>query len=273
MDRRAFGSSMLGATIAAASSGKALAAASSDQPKGSGKERLQVGMIIFDGMTNQDFVGPHDFFAGVRAADVHVLAKTREPVTTDRRLRVLPHMALSEAPDLDILFIGGGAGSTKLMNDAEVISFVATQGQRARYVTSVCSGALVLGAAGLLRGYKATTHWAAMDVLPLLGATPVHQRVVFDRNRITGGGVTAGIDFAMAVIAAVWGEEQARILQLAAACFAAAIRADARACRQGPPDAQPDHRGPDGSGKAGGRPLRLNRYPFVSEATPTADKR
>ncbi len=175
-----------------------------------------IGMIIFDGMTNLDFAGPADMFARVRAAKVHVLAKTRTAVTTDSGGRVLPDLSLAQAPQLDLLFIGGGPGATGLMEDAEMLGFLRERAPHAQWVTSVCTGALVLGAAGLLRGYRAATHWNAMDVLPLLGAEPVHERVVIDRNRVTGGGVTAGIDFALTLIAHIWGDDLAHVIQLGA---------------------------------------------------------
>ena len=173
-----------------------------------------IGMIIFDDMTNLDFAGPADMFARVRDAHTIVLSKTSAPVRTDSGGRVLADMTLAEAPDIDLLFIGGGPGTLALMDDAETLDFLRERAPRAQWITSVCTGALVLGAAGLLRGYKAATHWNAMDVLPLLGAEPVHQRVVIDRNRITGGGVTAGIDFALTVIARLWGDETAQLIQL-----------------------------------------------------------
>jgi len=175
---------------------------------------FRIGMIIFDRMTNLDFAAPADMFARVRAAKVHVLAKTLDPIVTDSGGRVLADMLLRDAPPLDMLFIGGGPGINALMEDPEMLDFLRSRAPGARYVTSVCTGALVLGAAGLLRGYKAATHWTAMEILPLLGAEPVHQRVVIDRNRITGGGVTAGLDFGLTVIATLWGEEQAQLIQL-----------------------------------------------------------
>src|SRR6202008_3096507 len=110
--------------------------------------------------------------------------------------------------------VPGGAGTDDMVNDEEVLEFLRTQAKGARYVTSVCTGALVLGAAGLLRGYKAATHWTAMDVLKLLGAEPVYERVVIDRNRITGGGVTAGIDFGLTILATLYGPELAQTVQL-----------------------------------------------------------
>ncbi len=171
-------------------------------------------MLIFDGMTNLDFAGPLDVLARMPDTVVHVLAKSRKPVITDIGLPVLPTLALDEAPALDMLFVGGGAGSTALMEDEVVLNFLRARAPAAAWVTSVCTGALVLGAAGLLRGYKAATHWTAMDVLPLLGAEPVHERVVVDRNRITGGGVTAGIDFGLRVAALLHGDAVAKAMQL-----------------------------------------------------------
>ena len=175
---------------------------------------FRFGMIIFDGMTNLDFAAPQDAFTKLRGGQVHVLAKTRDAVKTDTGGRVLPDLALSEAPELDLLFIGGGPGVNALMEDAEMLGFLAARAPRAQWITSVCTGALVLGAAGLLRGYRAATHWTAMEVLPLLGAEPVHERVVIDRNRITGGGVTAGLDFGLAVLAKLGGDDLARLVQL-----------------------------------------------------------
>jgi len=176
--------------------------------------QFQIGMIIFDRMTNIDFVGPCDVLARVSGTKVHVLAKTRDPITTDAGHRILADMTLQDAPELDMLFIGGGPGVTALMDDVEVLHFLTTRAPRAKYVTSVCTGALVLGAAGLLRGYRATTHWAAMEVLSLVGAIPVAERVVVDRNRITGGGVTAGIDFGLIIVKTLWGESMAQLIQL-----------------------------------------------------------
>jgi cyclohexyl-isocyanide hydratase len=217
MERRDFNKALAG-VVAAGFAAQTVNAKAEDKPKmAMPKEtgaKFQIGMIIFDQMTNLDFVGPADVFARIRAAKVNVLAKTRDPITTDSGTRVLPEMTLAEAPDLDLLFVGGGPGSTALMDDPEVMQFLTTRAPKAKYVTSVCTGALVLGAAGLLRGYKAATHWAAMEVLPLLGAIPVEQRVVVDRNRITGGGVTAGIDFGLTVVAQIWGEDMAKMIQL-----------------------------------------------------------
>lgn len=180
-----------------------------------GEEPFRIAMIVFNAMTNQDFVGPHDAFSRVRVVDIDVLGKTMGPIVTDSGAKIIPDKTIAEARDhYDMLFIGGGPATSHLMEDEEVVGFLKSRAPKARYITSVCSGALVLGAAGLLRGYKATTHWSAMEVLPLLGAIPTHERVVFDRNRITGGGVTAGIDFGLAVIGKLWSTELAEVLQL-----------------------------------------------------------
>jgi len=179
------------------------------------KPPFQIGMLVFPGMTALDFAAPLEFFARMPDTRVHVLAKTMEPVATDIGMHTMPTLRMKDAPRLDLLFIGGGPGINALMEDQETIAFLAARAPEAQWITSVCTGALVLGAAGLLRGYQAATHWASMEVLPLLGATPVHERVVVDRNRITGGGVTAGVDFALTVAAQLHGVEWAQAIQLA----------------------------------------------------------
>jgi len=187
----------------------------SNQAAGTAAPAFQIGMLIFDGMTALDFAAPLDVFARMPGARVHILSKTSNPVKTDLGFLEVPTMAMAEAPKLDLLFIGGGPGVNALMEDDEVLHFFASRAAEARWVTSVCTGALVLGAAGLLRGYKATTHWAAMEVLPVLGAEPVVERVVIDRNRITAGGVTAGLDFGLVVTAQMHGDGLAQAMQLA----------------------------------------------------------
>lgn len=217
MERRSF-IRMAGASAAAAAltSGHAFAQ-DAPEPKPTGEARatkFQIGMLVFDQMTNQDFVGPCDSLSRVRALKVNVIGKQQGLVTTDSGVRVMAEVGLAEVPALDLIFVPGGPGTTRLMEDAEVLDFLRAQGRSAKWVTSVCTGGLVLGAAGLLKGYRAATHWSAMDMLPLFGATPVHERVVFDRNRVTGGGVTAGIDFGLSLIAKLFGREQAELIQL-----------------------------------------------------------
>jgi cyclohexyl-isocyanide hydratase len=149
--------------------------------------------------------------------EVHLLWKTLEPVDGGKSLKIMPTTRLSDCPrDLDVLFVPGGTpGTSALLEDDTVLDFLADRGSRAKYVTSVCTGSLVLGGAGLLKGYRATSHWNYRDVLPVFGAIPVKQRIVEDRNRITGGGVTSGIDFGLVIASRMRGERYARMMQLA----------------------------------------------------------
>jgi cyclohexyl-isocyanide hydratase len=176
----------------------------------------QIAMLVYPAFTALDLVGPHQFLAALGNVQVHLVWKTKDIVVSDSGLPIQPTATLTECPEnVDILFVPGGLkGTIAIMNDLEVINFLHDRGQRARYVTSVCTGSLVLGAAGLLRGYRATSHWAMRDVLPLLEAEPVAARVVEDRNRITGGGVTAGIDFGLRLAARLRDEPYAKMLQL-----------------------------------------------------------
>jgi cyclohexyl-isocyanide hydratase len=176
----------------------------------------EIAMLVYPGMTALDLVGPQQVFGYMMGARIHLVWKNKTPVMSDTGISILPTMTLAECPEtVDILFVpGGGRETVRLMEDNTVLEFLANRGQSAKLITSVCSGALVLGAAGLLRGYKATTHWAVHDVLPMLGATAVRARYVEDRNRITAGGVTAGIDFGLRIAARLRGEDYARALEL-----------------------------------------------------------
>lgn len=147
--------------------------------------------------------------------EVHLVWKNLAPVMTDAGFAILPTDTFETCPDLDLVCVPGGGGQLALMGDGDVLGWLKRQGGQADYVTSVCSGSLLLGAAGLMNGYRAGAHWAYRDKLTMFGATPVAERVVKDRNRITGGGVTAGIDFALAVIDEVRGPEEAKAIQLA----------------------------------------------------------
>lgn len=177
--------------------------------------KFQIGMLIFPDMTNLDFAAPLEVFARMPNTEVHILAKDRSAIKTDVGSFVLPTMAIGEEPPLNLIFVGGGPGINALLEDEEILRFVAEKGLEADWVTSVCTGALVLGAAGLLRGYKAATHWTAMEALRPFGAQPTDKRVVVDRNRITGGGVTAGMDFALTIVALLHGDTVAQSMQLA----------------------------------------------------------
>lgn len=176
--------------------------------------QLQIALLIFPRMTQLDMTGPFEVFARLPNAKVHLVWKSVEPVTSDVGLTVMPTMTCADCPQVDVICIPGGPGQIDLMEDREIIDFVRRQGEGARYVTSVCTGALVLGAAGLLRGYKAATHWASMDNLEYFGAVPTDARVCIDRNRITGGGVTAGIDFGLTVASLLADRTTAEKIQL-----------------------------------------------------------
>ena len=176
---------------------------------------LQLGFLLYPQLTQLDLTGPYEVLARAPGARLHLLWKDRAPVTSDSGLAIVPTTTLAEAPPLDVVVVPGGYGQIALMDDREVHDFLRRQAEGARYVTSVCTGSLLLGAAGLLRGYRAATHWMYLDLLPAYGATPVAERVVVDRDRITGGGVTAGIDFGLRVLAELAGEPAARATELA----------------------------------------------------------
>ena len=175
---------------------------------------IEIGMLVFPDITQLDLTGPFELLARVPGARVHLLWKDTRPVSAGSGLVLQPTKTFGDAPPLDMVFVPGGFGHRALTKDQEVLAFLRAQGARARYVTSVCTGALVLGAAGLLDGYEATTHWAYVERLAGYGARYVKRRVVVDRNRITGGGVTAGIDFGLRMVAELAGERAARLIQL-----------------------------------------------------------
>jgi cyclohexyl-isocyanide hydratase len=175
---------------------------------------FQTGFVIFPNLTQLDFTGPLQVLARLPEAETHIIAKTRDPVPSDCGLSLVPTKTFAEAPQLDLLCIPGGFGVDQAMEDDATIAFVRAQGANAKYVTSVCTGAFILGAAGLLRGKRATTHWAYHHLLPRVGAIPVQERVVRDGNMFTGGGVTAGLDFAFTVMDEIAGPEHAQAVQL-----------------------------------------------------------
>ncbi|MEX3856171.1 DJ-1/PfpI family protein [Paraburkholderia sp. BR10923] len=175
---------------------------------------LQIGFLVFPKLQQLDLTGPHDVLASVPGATMHLVWKTREPVVSSNGLVLTPSATYESCPPLDVICVPGGSGVTALLQDEQTIDFVRQQAASARYVTSVCTGALLLGAAGLLRGRRATTHWAFHSLLEPLGAIPTHARVVRDGNLITGGGVTAGIDFGLTVAAELAGVEEAQAIQL-----------------------------------------------------------
>lgn len=182
---------------------------------GAGPDRPKIAMLVHPRMVMQDLVGPLTVF-NLMHSEVHLVWKTLDPVMTDLGIPVTPSTLFRDCPEnLDVLFAPGGLeGTTACMDDAEVIEFFAHHGKTARFITSDCTGSLLLGAAGLLRGYRAASHWTVRDVVGVMGAIPSTKRVEVDRNRITGGGVTAGIDFGLTVAAMLRSPEAAQQIQL-----------------------------------------------------------
>lgn len=187
---------------------------------------FNIGFPIFPGITQLDFTGPHEVLSRLATppaisspsrfpqSKVHVIAKTMQPVASDRGLEIMPSCTFDTAPALDLICVPGGAGVVAAINDTELVGFIRRHGGQAQYVTSVCVGAFLLGAAGLLKGRAATTHWAYVDLLHLVGARHEKARVVRDGNVVTAAGVSAGIDFAFTIVAELAGADVARAVQL-----------------------------------------------------------
>jgi cyclohexyl-isocyanide hydratase len=175
---------------------------------------IEIGILIYPNLTQLDATGPAQVLARVPGASLHMIWKTRDPIATDAGFSIVPNTTFADCPQLDVICVPGGGGQVALMTDPETLDFLRRQAAGARYVTSVCTGSLVLGAAGLLKGYRSACHWAWREMLADFGAIPVAERVVRDRNRISGGGVTAGIDFGLTVAAELAGEEIAKSIQL-----------------------------------------------------------
>ena len=175
---------------------------------------LTIGFLVFPKVQQLDLTGPYEVFASIPGADVRLIWKDLDPIVSATGLVLIPDTRLAEAPQLDVLCVPGGVGVNALMEDEAVLAFLRRQSESARYVASVCTGALVLAAAGLLAGRRATTHWASHDFLARLGVVPEQARVVVDGRFISGGGVTAGIDMALTLTAELLGREQAEAIQL-----------------------------------------------------------
>jgi cyclohexyl-isocyanide hydratase len=206
LDRRAFTAAALAAALSLPQAARA------EEPESARK----IAILLYPGMTALDVVGPQNLLAGL--GPIELVAGRIGPVASDTGLSlVATHDFETCARDLDVLLVPGGDGTPAQMHDAATLAFLEDRAQRATWVTSVCTGSLILGAAGLLRGYRATSHWCVRDaVLPLLGAEPVDSRVVFDRNRVTAAGISAGLDFALALAARLRGEAYAKTAQLVA---------------------------------------------------------
>lgn len=175
---------------------------------------LQIGLLVFPDVTQLDLTGPVQVFSSLPDATVHLVWKRVEPVKSDGPIVLTPTTTFADCPRLDVICVPGGYGTDALMEDGEVLEFLRKQADGASYVTSVCTGSLVLGAAGLLDGYRAATHWSAREALPMFGATLSMERVCIDRNRMTGGGVTAGIDFALMLADLLVDQQTAEAVQL-----------------------------------------------------------
>ncbi|MCQ3033381.1 DJ-1/PfpI family protein [Pseudomonas syringae] len=175
---------------------------------------LHIGLLVFPKVQQLDLTGPYDVFASTPGVTVHLIWKDLEALHSSTGLQLQPTQTFADCPPLDVLCIPGGQGIDPLLEDEQTLAFIREQARTVKYLTSVCTGALVLGAAGLLKGKRATTHWASHELLESFGAIAVHERVVRDGNLMTGGGVTAGIDFALTLVGELFGEVQAQTVQL-----------------------------------------------------------
>tara|TARA_R110002110_G_scaffold415737_1_gene654586 strand:- start:727 stop:1410 length:684 start_codon:yes stop_codon:yes gene_type:complete len=176
---------------------------------------FNVGFVIFPNLTQLDFTGPLQVLSRLPDSKIHIIAKTMEPVPSDCNLGLVPTETFDTCPQLDLICVPGGGGVADAMLDKLTVDFIRLQSAGAKYVTSVCTGAFLLGAAGLLDGRRATTHWGYTSLLPMVGATHEAKRIVTDGNVTTAGGVTSGIDFGLSILADIAGEKVARSVQLA----------------------------------------------------------
>jgi len=176
---------------------------------------LRSGMLVFPNMTQLDLTGPYEILARMPGSETRLIWKTMEPVRTEHGLTILPQATFADCGPLNLVMVPGGYGMNPLLEDLEVLDFLRRTAKTARYLVGICTGSLVLGAAGLLRGKRAGTHWMSRDLLAAFGAIPVAERVVVDGNIFTGGGVTAGIDVALQVVVEIVGREAAEKIQLA----------------------------------------------------------
>ncbi|GET39820.1 DJ-1/PfpI superfamily protein [Microseira wollei NIES-4236] len=178
-------------------------------------QQLQIGFLIYPGVVQLDVMAAYQVLAFPPNTQMHLLWKNLTPITSNEGLTIVPTTTLENCPTLDVICVpGGGFGQVEVMKDAEILAFLQQQGAKAQYVTSVCTGSIILAAASLLQGYKATCHWAFRDQLAMLGVEVVPERVAIDRNRITGAGVTSGIDFGLTLVSLLCGEDVAKMTQL-----------------------------------------------------------
>jgi cyclohexyl-isocyanide hydratase len=178
-------------------------------------QNFHIGFLLYPGLTQLDMTGPAQVLGRMPGAKLHFIWKTRDPIVDDLGIAFVPSATFADCPPLDMICVPGGYGCTDVMQDADALAFLRQQAETARFVTSVCTGSLILAAAGLLNGYRAGCHWAWREHLAAFGAVPVAERVVEDRNRISGGGVTAGIDFGFRIVEKLHGRDMAELIQLA----------------------------------------------------------
>jgi cyclohexyl-isocyanide hydratase len=177
-------------------------------------KKLKIGMLLFPDLTILDFTGPYDVFIRANCFEVYIVSENTQLVKAEGGMSFKADYSFDECPQVDILFVPGGRGITPLLTNKTYRAFLQQQAAGAQYITAVCTGSLLLAASGLLRGYKATTHWRSLELLQLFGVEAIEQRVVRDRSRITGGGITAGIDFGLVLTAIIGGEDIAKTVQL-----------------------------------------------------------
>lgn len=180
----------------------------------SNSQKYIVGLVMYPGMTALDIVGPQTVFSSLPDIEIHRIWKVLEPIQTDDGMMIVPDTTFANCPPLDVICVGGGLKQMAVVDDPEVLEFLKKQGSTAKFITSVCGGSVFLANAGLLQGYRATTHWAMREELAKLGVEVGIERVVIDGNRMSGGGVTAGIDFGLTIAEMLRGEEAAKIAQL-----------------------------------------------------------
>ncbi|MBD2006968.1 MULTISPECIES: DJ-1/PfpI family protein [Cyanophyceae] len=177
-------------------------------------QQYVIGLVFYPGMTALDIIGPQTVFATLPGIQIHRIWKTLDPIQTDDGMRIIPDTTFDNSPPLDIICIGGGLGQSAIVDDPEILAFLRQQGSMTKFITSVCGGSEFLAKAGLLQGYRSTTHWMFREQLAAAGVQVRTERVVIDRNRMSGGGVTAGIDFGLEIAKVLYGEETAKLVQL-----------------------------------------------------------
>ena len=176
---------------------------------------INIGFLVYPGVFQLDVMAAYQILSFPPNAKIHLLWKNITPIISDEDLIITPTTTFDDCPQLDVICVpGGGMGQIEVMSDREILNFLRQQGTTAKYITSVCTGSMILAAANLLQGYKATCHWAVREQLAMLGVEVIPERVVIDRNRITGAGVTSGIDFGLTLVGLIWGESMAKMAQL-----------------------------------------------------------